>query len=272
MSERGIYDDWTDPDGWRTVVPADGPLLLVVNFEFGRGAAGFAELAKRLPDFRLLECLPPPSQSGVVGHDAFVRLLYRGAAEARRPIRGVLGYCAGAPLARMIADHLAGRGMPAVPVVVFDPITVDSHTLVGEFHTATASLLSRLEAEERAAIDAVARRWDSPGSPSEVVEVSTELATGYRRALAAACTRLPVAPAVQQQLATRFSAYLAYLVSAACAPPDAAPPTAVVMSDEFPEPPTGAFRRLRRDIPADRLLGDDRVATFVLETLTASVR
>jgi hypothetical protein len=244
--------------GWRTLNGAGAVdrLVLAVNFDAGRGVSGFGDLAANLADHRVLECLP------AYAHDV-TALSAEVQPAGRTGVCGVLGYCAGAPVALALAERF---GDP--PVVVFDPIAVDAATLVAEYTAAIGPLSDRLGDDERSAATDVTA---GAGGTGDLAALANLLDAAYRRALRAACGRLRVAAAVEEQLAERFSRYLRYLVNAAgCR--SAAAPAAVALSRSHVAPAASGATHRRFDVAADRLLADEGVASFVKDHIGASTR
>ncbi|GAB3890688.1 hypothetical protein GCM10029964_062630 [Kibdelosporangium lantanae] len=92
---------------WRQLSDQGEDVVLCVDFTGGRADAGFADLAAKAPVaasfFHIGRTTPAPLAAHVERWVGEVR-------RAGRPVRGVLGFCAGAGLATVIADALVDAG------------------------------------------------------------------------------------------------------------------------------------------------------------------
>jgi len=101
---------------WRQLSDRGPDLIPCLDFPGGRAAAGFAELAAGVPiDASFLHIGQASAGPLAACVDRWVaELLATG-----RPVRAVLGYCAGAALATRVADAIAATGPPPM-VVLFE--------------------------------------------------------------------------------------------------------------------------------------------------------
>lgn len=260
---------------WHVLRDGDAGLILTVAFDAGRGDARFADLASLLDGWRVLEGIPRRGTVAALRQDGageYVTPWLEAVKERGQPVRAVLGHCAGAALARELAGGLTALGLGAPALITFDPIVVDSRTLGEDYRTAVRTLAAQLSPLDLQTALAAAQPCD--GEPTatgaELSPLAEALEVAYRTAVTAACRHLTVAPAMQQQLADRFSHYLAYLAAAAWtqagAPPADAPPATTVLSatgglGTSAADPRGTTTRFTVD--RTRLLADPEVAAYV---------
>ncbi|MFC8124232.1 hypothetical protein [Streptomyces sp. NPDC057302] len=260
---------------WHVLRQGDGGLILTVAFDAGRGDARFADLASFLDGRHVLEAVP---RRGTVeallreGVGEYVTPWLEAVKERGQPVLAVLGHCAGSGLARELAARLRVLGLGEPSLITFDPVLVDSHTLGEDYRTAVRTLAAQLSPQDLDTAIAAARGCD--GEPAatgaDVLPLAETLERAYREAVAAACERLAVDPAVRQQLSDRFSHYLAYLAAAAWTyaqpPPADTPPATTVLSatggiGTCAADPRGTTTRFTVD--RSRLLADPEVAAYV---------
>src|SRR5580693_4718760 len=138
---------------WRQLTDRGPDLIPCLDFAGGRAEAGFADLAAGVSvdacflHFRQTGSGPLPACAGplaaCVGRWAD-ELLATG-----RPVRAVLGYCAGTALATRLADAIAATEPPPV-VVLFDAAPTTGDTLASQFTLALESNARHLTADELA--------------------------------------------------------------------------------------------------------------------------
>src|SRR5580692_13009459 len=120
---------------WRQLSDRGPDLILCLDFPGGRAAAGFAELADGVAaDACFLHI-------GQAGPGPLAACVDRWADEllaTGRPIRAVLGYCAGTALATRLADAIATTTRPPL-VLLFDAVPITGDSLSGQFITALES-------------------------------------------------------------------------------------------------------------------------------------
>src|SRR5579871_3734881 len=139
---------------WRELSDRGPDLVPCLDFPGARAAAGFAELAAGVPAGA---CFLHVRQTGA-GPLAACAARWAGELLATgRPVRAVLGYCAGAALATRLADAIAvagglgqsntGAGPPPA-VVLFDAAATTGGSLAGQFVLAVESSARYLTAGE----------------------------------------------------------------------------------------------------------------------------
>src|SRR5580700_2475747 len=117
---------------WRQLSDRGPDLVPCLDFPGGRAAAGFAELAAGVPvdacflHFRHAGAGPLAACAGRWADE----LLATG-----RPVRAVLGYCAGTALATRLGDAVAAAGPPPL-VVLFDAVPTTNGSLASQFTSA----------------------------------------------------------------------------------------------------------------------------------------
>ncbi|MFI5798231.1 hypothetical protein [Streptomyces sp. NPDC051677] len=260
---------------WRVLRDGDAGLILTVAFDAGRGDARFSDLAPLLSGWRVLEAVP---QRGTVaellanGADGYVTPWLEAVKEHGQPVQAVLGHCGGGVLARELAARSRASGLGEPSLLTFDPIAVDGRTLGEEYRIAVRTLAAQLSPEDLESALAAAEPCDATpaATGADVLPLAETLEQAYRTAVTAACRHVPVAPAMQQQLGDRFSAYLAYLAAAAWAhhtePPAHTPVATTVLSATAGAGATAADPRgtvTRFAVDRSRLLADPEVAGYV---------
>src|ERR1700730_8566049 len=124
-----------------------GPdLVPCLDFPGARRAAGFADLAAGVPvDACFLHFRQAGAGPLAVCADRWAdELLATG-----RPVRAVLGYCAGTALATRLADAIATTGPPPM-VVLLDAVPTTGDSLASQFTSALESSARHLTADELA--------------------------------------------------------------------------------------------------------------------------
>jgi hypothetical protein len=233
-----------------------GPAVLAVDFEPGRGDAGFPDMVPHLPGDLTVLATEAPRRSTVD------RALTEWLAEAPvgdGRVAAVLGFCAGATVASWLAYEI-GKGAPAPALVLLDPSRADAGLLRAEFVKAASGLL---RAAGEPAVEPAAGEADLPALADQL---SAEYAGIVRR----------VAPIIEvdddlaEDLAGRFADYLRYL---AVAGGTAWPPvtdeerTLTLVSARFDGDTPMPGRRVRMDVERADFLADRGVALAV----TASI-
>lgn len=249
---------------WRCPGGGGDTLVLAVNFDAGRGDAGFADLAARLGHHTVWETAPLPATGDLLPQSApeeYVRPWLDEAVRHGRPVGAVLGMCAAAPLARLLARGVQAAGLGSPPVLLFDPLPVDRDTLVTEFELALTPLRGRMEPAELHEFGQAAAL-----TGPDLVPGAATLLEAYTRAVRTVCGRLGVADTLQTQLAGRFTRYLTYLLAAARA--DRPGGARVVLSRDHTAPWPGEPELTTRfDVPGAKLLAAPEVAAFTERAL-----
>ncbi|MGV9980036.1 hypothetical protein ACWDUH_20395 [Micromonospora wenchangensis] len=258
---------------WRVLADGSAGVVLTVAFEARRGDPGFADLASYLTGYRVLEAVPPATTvAEVTEYDSYIEPWLTGALADGSSVVGVLGHCAGAPLAARLATAIRRCRAAEPALVTVDPVLVDSRIAAQEYRRAVDSLAAQLTPEELAGALAVGAGTGPTTTGRALLPVLVALEDAYRTALAAACRTVRVPAAMRQQLADRFSAYLAYLAASSLSadePQAVAPLGALVLSGtQDAEYPAGLLVGATT-FPTDRprLLADADVAAFILKVL-----
>ena len=198
----------------RILREGDGRMVVVVDFPGSRSAAGFGPFVASAPSD---EFVVGPLVTAELDADAEVLARTQVAAWVdeleglRRPVVGVLGYCAGSPLALRLAHELRGRTGESIPVTVVDPSWVDRDTIVSEYLEARSSLLRDhpdLAGAHAKGIDA---------SSGDLVEMVRGMCTEYGAAASEVAQAMDLPPDLMADLVRRLDRYLAYLVVASAA-------------------------------------------------------
>jgi hypothetical protein len=241
-----------------------GPdLVPCLDFPGGRAAAGFAELAAGVP---AEVCFLHLGQGGAGPLAACAGRWAEELLATGRPVRAVLGYCAGTALATRLADAIAVTGPPP-PVVLFDAVSTTGGSLAGQFASVLESSARHLTADELA--DALGLSEQLVETyPDDLPRIAAALAGRYDQLMGAVAGRLSLPGSLRQELASTFTAYLDYLLLASeggFGTGTAAP--LFVCSDGY-EPPVEGARVIAFDTGHDDLLRDPKVHELVADLLT----
>ncbi len=248
---------------WRQLSDRGPDLVPCLDFPGGRAAAGFAELAAGV---RVDACF---LHIGLAGAGPLAVCVDRWAAELAatgRPVRAVLGFCAGTAMATRLADAIAVTGPPPM-VVLFDAVSTTGGTLASEFTSVLESSARHLTADELA---------DARGLPEQLAEtypddlprIAAALTGRYDRLIRAVAGRLSLPGFLRQELTGAFTAYLDYLLLASEGGFDMRTTTPLFLSSAGYEPPVQGARTIALDTGHDDLLRAPRVHELVADLLT----
>jgi hypothetical protein len=248
---------------WRQLSDRGPDLVPCLDFPGGRAAAGFAELAAGVP---VDACFLHIGQAGAGPLAACVGRWADELAATGRPVRAVLGYCAGTAMATRLADAIAAIGPPPM-VVLFDAVSTTGGSLASEFALALESNARHLTADELA---------DARGLPEQLAEtypddlprIAAALTDRYDRLIRAVAGRLSVHEFLRQELTGAFTAYMDYLLLASEGGFDMRTTTPLFLSSAGCEPPVEGARTIALDIGHDDLLRDPKVHELVADLLT----
>lgn len=241
---------------WRPLPPGHGhELVLAIDFDAtGRPEARFTDLAERLgPGYTLWETRPVPS-AGPHG-EAYVRGWAEELRTTQRPVRAILGFCAGAAFAPSLARRISGWQAAPVPLVLFDPEIVTPDTLYWQYSKIVdiaSSVLTSAETDRalQAGREAHAR---CPG----VATLGTEIRAALEEHVAVAFGRLGLDQERSEEIVETFAGFVEYLCAAGTLDPVPAWKTATVISSSSV---TSGLNRLRA---TDRTIGNDVAATEI---------
>jgi hypothetical protein len=143
----------TEAGDWKTLMDSEDydAVVLAVDFDTtGRPEARFSDLVANLKsDFAVWETIPPAAgtelartATGYIDHWA------RKAEAERRPVRALLGFCAGSVYAAALAERIRGWQDTEPLLLLFDPELSTSQTLMWQFHKVIGFLSSIISAEE----------------------------------------------------------------------------------------------------------------------------
>ncbi len=248
---------------WRQLSGRGHDLVLCLDFPGGRAAAGFRELAAGVPvDASFLHI-------GQAAAGPLAACVDRWLAELTttgRPVRAVLGFCAGATLATRLADAIAATGPPPM-VVLFDAVSTTSDSLASEFRSALESSARHLTAEELADARGLSEQLAAT-CPDDLPRVAAALTDRYGRLMRAVASRLSLPPFLLSELTGGFTAYLDYLLLAGEGGFDMRTTTPLFVCSAGLEPPADSARTIMLDIGHADLLRDPEVHKLVADLLT----
>ncbi|MEE1798422.1 hypothetical protein ACIQVO_01875 [Streptomyces sp. NPDC101062] len=206
---------------WAPLVPdADGDVVLAVDFATtGRREATFAELAGLLPgSLDVRQAVPPPDAPATGPEDDRSRhhldwwagqVAYGPAA---RPVRAVLGYCAGSVFASRLADLVERRQGERPALLLFDPEVPAVASLDRDIRVAVDGM-DGVSDEERAELRrGIGRIRDAVGDDFD--KAAEAFVALYREAYRTALARMGVGGDFAEQLTRLFRSYTGYLSAA----------------------------------------------------------
>ena len=248
---------------WRQLSDRGRDLVLCLDFPGGRAAAGFAELAAGVPaDVSFLHI----RQAGAGPLAECVSRWVAECAATGRPVRAVLGFCAGTTLATRVADAIAATAPPPM-VVLFDAMFTTADTLATQLPGALESSARHLTADEltdaRALSDELAATY-----PDDLPRIAAALTGRYDQLMRAVADRLSLPAFLRQELTDGFTAYLDYLLLAGEGGLDMRTTTPLFLNSADHEPPAESARTITLDIGHDDLLRDPEVHKLVTDLLT----
>jgi hypothetical protein len=266
--------------GWKTLVDGIGGVVLAVDFDgTGRPEARFADLVANLAggEYSVWQTTQPDLATAERG--AFRTHWIRRLLDERPEILAIFGYCAGSVYAADLADGLAAALGVRVPLVLFDPETVDADALLVEFKQAIGFLAGTIpQPEIDAFIETAIRVRDRH---AELGPLCDELLALVREVGAPALDRAGLPEALREELIELLSSFMRYLAAASA---DVDPwdqwSTAVVFTSTSPLSGLNAMRaahpvEVGHEIPVDvdnmRLLADPAVARAVDEILRSRI-
>jgi hypothetical protein len=260
--------------GWKTLVDGTSGVVLAVDFDgTGRPESRFADLVANLTggEYSVWQTVLPDLATAERG--AFRTHWIRRLLDERPEIVALFGYCAGSVHAADLADGLADALGVRVPLVLFDPETVDADAMLVEFKQAIGSLAGTIPQSE---IDAfLETATQVRARHSELEPLCDELLALVRAVGAPALDRAGLPETLREELIELLSSYMRYLAAADVDPWDQWS-TAVVFTSTSPLSGLNAMRaahpvevgqEIHVDVDNVRLLGDPAVARAVDEIL-----
>jgi hypothetical protein len=248
---------------WRQLSDQGHDLVLCLDFPGGRAAAGFAELAAGVPvDASFLHI-------GQAGAGPLAVCADRWAAEfavTGRPVRAVLGFCAGTTLATCLADAIAATGPPPT-VVLFDAVYTTGDSLTGSFMGALESSARHLTADELTDARDLSEQL-AAAYQDDLPRIAAAVTDRYDRLMRAVADRLSLPGFLLKQLTGGFTAYLDYLLLAGEGGFDMRATTPLFLNSADHEPPVEDARTITLDISHDDLLREPEVHKLVADLLT----
>jgi hypothetical protein len=257
---------------WRQLSDRGPDLIPCLDFPGTRAAAGFAELAAGVP---VDACFLQLSQAGRSPLAACVGRWADELAATGRPVRAVLGYCAGAALATRLADAIAVAGGPGQSntvtgpppaVVLFDAVCTTNDSLASQFMSAVESSAKHLTAGELADARGLSERLAAK-YPHDLPRIAAALTDRYGQLIGAIAGRLSVPESIRQELTSAFTGYLDYLVLASEGGFDMRSATPLFVSSAGYEPPVAGARTVALDIDHADLLRAPHVHGLVADLL-----
>ncbi|MFF8035953.1 MULTISPECIES: hypothetical protein [unclassified Streptomyces] len=254
----------TQLSGWKVLSPGrGGDLVLAVDFATtGRSDSAFSDLAPRLdPAFAVWETRQPPGTAALPAEDYLA--LWDGAAAADgRPVRAVLGYCAGSVFAGELAARVAARQGEAPHLVLFEPEVPDTAGLYRDFAAMMGQFASVLTAGE---VTAAQQEADAArAGAADFGAYGDVLVRIFVERAGAAFTREELDTELLDEFVAVFRSYVSYLDAARRIDPAAAWRTGTAVSSRTPSRAAAlAGRTVDVDVAHGDMLRDGRVAEAV---------
>jgi hypothetical protein len=247
---------------WREMSDRGPDLVPCLDFPGTRVAAGFPELAGGVSvdacflNFRLASTGPL-----AVCVDRWVSEF----TGTGRPVRAVLGFCAGAALATRLADAIAATGPPPL-VVLFDADPTTANSLASQFTSALESSAKYLTAGELADARGLSEQLVAT-YPDDLPRIAAALTGRYEGLMRTVAVRLSLPGFLLEELTDGFTAYLEYQLLTSEGGFDMRTTTPLFLNSADREPPVEGARSITFDIGHDDLLRDAEVHKFVAELL-----
>jgi hypothetical protein len=249
---------------WRQLSGRGPGLVPCLDFPGARAAAGFADLAAGV---RVDACFLHIGLAGA-GAGPLAACTGRWADEllaTGRPVRAVLGFCAGTALAARLADAIAATGPPPM-VVLFDAVSTTGGTLAGEFTSVLEASARHLTADELADARVLSEQL-AQAYPDDLPRVAAALTDRYDLLMRAVAGRLSVHDFLRQELTGTFTAYLDYLLLTSEGGFDMRTTTPLYLTSAGYEPPVVGARTIALEVGHDDLLRDPEVHKLVADLL-----
>ena len=225
--------------------------------------AGFAELAAGVPVDACFLLIGP------AGTDPLAESVDRWVAEltaAGRPVRAVLGFCAGTALATRLADALAATGPPPT-VVLIDAVPTTGNSVAMEFMATLESSAKHLTADELADARDLSEQLVET-YPDDLPRIAAALTERYDLLMRVVADRLSLHEFLRKELTDGFTGYLDYLLLAGQGGFDMRTTTPLFLTSPGHEPPVEDARTIALDIDHADLLRDPQVHKIIADLLT----
>jgi hypothetical protein len=237
--------------------------VLCLDFPGGRPAAGFAELAAGL---RIDASFLHVGQAGGAPLAACVDSWVAQVAATGRPVRAVLGFCAGTALATRVTDAIATTGSPPV-VVLFDAVTTTAGSLAAQFNSTLEASAEYLTEDELVDARDLAEHLVATDT-DDLPGIVAALTDRYDLLIRAVADRLSLPEFFRQELINGFTSYLDYLLLASQGGFDMRTTTPLFVTSAEHELPVTDVRTVTLDVSHADLLRDPEVHKFVTDLLT----
>jgi hypothetical protein len=184
-----------------------------------------------------------------------------------RPVRAVLGFCAGAALATRLADAItAGSSAPPPTVVLFDPVPTTSASLAAQLPVALESSAKHLTADELEGARGLAEQL-AETYPDDLPRVAAAVTERYEQLMGTVAKRVSLPAFLLKELTNGFTGYLDYLLLTAEGGFDTRTTTPLFVTSADREPPAEGARTVAFDTGHDDLLRDPKVHELVTDLL-----
>lgn len=248
---------------WRELSDQGPDLVPCLDFPGGRATAGFADLAAGV---QAGACFLHLGQAGAGPLAACAGRWADELAATGRPVRAVLGYCAGTALATRLADAIATTGPPPM-VMLFDAVPTDGGSLTSEFTSVLESSAKHLTPDELADARALSEQLIA-AYPDDLPRIAAGLAARYDQLMHAVADRLSVHEFLRHELTSAFTTYLDYLLLASQGGFDMRTTTPLFLTSPGYQPPVQDARTIALDAGHVDLLRDPHVHELVTDLLT----
>jgi thioesterase domain-containing protein len=252
-----------EPGSWRQLTGHGPALIACLDFPGTRAAAGFADLAAAVPAAGTWLHLDQPGPGPL---PASAARWAAGLTAAGRPVRAILGYCAGAALAAPLAAALTAAGPPPL-LILLDAMCTTSQTLTSQYTLAVESSTRHLTPAELTSALALPAQLTAD-HPQDLPRIAAALAARYTQLISAVAARLNLHHQLRRELTTTFTAYMNYLLLTSQGRYTAtAAPAACYLTSAGYQPPTPDTPAITLDTTHDNLLRDPRTHTLITSLL-----
>ena len=183
-----------------------------------------------------------------------------------RPVRAVLGFCAGTAIATRLADAIAATGPPPM-VLLFDAVATTGESLAAQFTSAVESSAKHLTADELADARDLSEQLAAT-HPDDLPQIAAALADRYDQLMRAVADRLSLHEFTFKELTDGFTAYLDYLVLTSEGGFDMHSTTPLFVCSNGYEPPVESARTIMLDVNHADLLRAPEAHKLVADLLT----
>ncbi|WP_344534643.1 hypothetical protein [Streptomyces albiaxialis] len=231
-------------------------LVLAVDFAVsGRPQAGFPDFAALArPQFSLWETLPPaPEEDADMTGVDYVERWAEDALRQERPVKAVMGYCAGAVYAAALAERIGERQGVTPALIGFDPEPPRGDVICHHFGTTMEGMSGLLKPEEIAHAQQAAAR--ALADETDIKKLGDRLLEIFRDVGGAAFARVGLDAKRSEEFVATFGLFLHFFVRGSDLDPTEGWKALTAMTSATP---TSGLNPLSEEARADRVAKEIR--------------